>query len=319
MPRKPRIHYEGAFYHVILRGNAKQDIFSDAKDYHRFFEFVQDAVERFGFRLHGYCLMTNHIHLAIQVGVIPLSRIMQNLSLRYTKWVNWRKDRIGHVFQGRYKSVMIEVDNYLAQLVAYLHLNPVRARMVKTPEDYPWSSHRAYIGLEQAPWLTTQFVLSQFSKRENKARNAFREYVCARCDEGHKPEFHGATTVDSRVFGDDDFVAEVLRNEPLEIETATMDDVLDAVMELYDVTLEEIVSPGQGLRISEARALVAWGVFTLSSATLTELARKFGRDVSSLSSAIKRLVDRSKRDEVISAKMNFLGKAVAGIASLQDP
>ena len=96
-----------------------------------------------------------------------------------------------------------------------------------------------------------------------------------------------------------------------------MDDVLDAVTELYGVTMEEIVSPGQGQRISEARALAAWGVFTLSSASLTELARKLGRDVTSLSSAIKRLVERSKRDEVISAKMDFLGKAVAEIASLQ--
>jgi putative transposase len=317
MPRKPRIHYEGAFYHVILRGNAKQDIFSDAKDRHRFLEFVQDAVERFGFRLHGYCLMTNHIHLAIQVGGIPLSRIMQNLSLRYTKWVNWRKDSIGHVFQGRYKSVMIEADNYLAQLVAYLHLNPVRAGMVKVPEEYPWSSHRAYIGLEQAPWLTTQFVLSQFSKRENKASPAFRDFVGERCNEGHRPEFHGATTVDSRVFGDDDFVEEALRNEPSAMATATMDDVLDAVTKLYGLTFEELVSPGQGIRISQARALAAWGVFTLSSATLTELARKFGRDVSSLSSAIKRLVERSNRDEVISAKMDTLGKTVAKIASLQ--
>jgi putative transposase len=317
MPRKPRIHYEGAFYHVILRGNAKQEIFSDAKDRHRFFEFVQDAVERFGFRLHGYCLMTNHVHLAIQVGGIPLSRIMQNLSLRYTKWVNWRKNSIGHVFQGRYKSVMIEADNYLAQLVAYLHLNPIRARIVKAPEDYPWSSHRAYIGLEQAPWLTTQFVLSQFSKQENKARSAFREFVCARCGEGHKPEFHGVTTVDSRVFGDDDFVEEALRNEPSAMATATMNDVLDAVTKLYGVTMEEIVSPGQGRRISQARALAAWGVFTLSSATLTELARKFERDVTSLSSAIKRLVERSKRDEAISVKMDTLGKAVAKFASLQ--
>jgi len=317
MPRKPRIHNEGAFYHVILRGNAKQDIFSDAKDRHRFFEFVQDAMQKFGFRLHGYCLMTNHIHLAIQVGVIPLSRIMQNLSLRYTKWVNWRKDSIGHIFQGRYKSVMIEADNYLAQLVAYLHLNPIRARMVKAPEDYPWSSHRAYIGLEQAPWLTTHFVLSQFSKRENKARSAFRKFVCARCDEGHKPEFHGASSVDSRVLGDDDFVEEALRNEPSAIATATMNDVLDAVTKLYGVTLEEIVSPGQGIRISQARALAAWGVFTLSSATLTELARKFGRDVTSLSSAVKRLVERSKRDEAISAKMDTLGKAVTKIAGLQ--
>lgn len=316
MPRKPRIHYPGALYHVIQRGNARQDIFSDAKDRHRFFELLHDAVERFGFRLHGYCFMTNHVHLAIQVGEIPLSRIMQNLSLRYTKWVNWRQDRIGHVFQGRYKSVMIEADNYLAQLVAYLHLNPIRARMVETPEDYPWSSHRAYLGLDQAPWLTTELVLSQFSNRKNKARRAFREFVSARCDEGHKPEFHGANVADNRVFGDDAFVEEVLRNEPLSKAATTMDGVLNAVMELYGVTMEEMVSPGQGIRISEARALAAWGVLSLTGATLTDLARKFGRDVTSLSSAIKRFIERSKKDEAISAKMDLLRNAVTDFASL---
>src|SRR5262245_7457233 len=124
MPRKPRLHYHGAVYHVILRGNAKQDIFFDAEDRRRFLSFLEDCIERFGFRVHGYCLMTNHIHLALQVGEVPLSRIMQNLTLRYTKWVNWRQDRIGHLFHGRYKAVMVEADNYLAQLVVYLHLNP---------------------------------------------------------------------------------------------------------------------------------------------------------------------------------------------------
>lgn len=92
--------------------------------------------------------MTKHFHLVIQVGEVPLSRIMQNLSLRYTKWINWSQNRIGHLFHGRYKAVMVEADNYLAQLVAYLHLNPVRAGICENPMEYPWSSSRAYLGQE---------------------------------------------------------------------------------------------------------------------------------------------------------------------------
>ena len=261
--------------------------------------------------------MTNHVHLAIQVGEIPLSRIMQNFSLRYTKWVNWRQDRIGHVFQGRYKSVMIEADNYLAQLVAYLHLNPVRARMVETPEDYQWSSHSAYLGLEQAPWLTTDVVLSQFSSRENKARKSFREVVSARRDEVHKPEFHGENITDNRVFGDDAFVGEALCNEPLTKVATTIEDVLDAVVKLFGVTMEEMVSPGQGIRISEASALAAWGVFSLTGETLTDLAGKLGRDLTSLSSAVKRLIECSKKDKAVTVKMDLLRNTVAKFASLQ--
>jgi REP element-mobilizing transposase RayT len=145
MARKQRIHYPGALYHVILRGNARQDIFFDDGDRSRFILLLQEAVEKFGFRIHAYCLMTNHVHLAVQVGVTPLSRIMQNLSLRYTTWINRRLNRSGHLFQGRYKAVLIDADSFLLELVAYIHLNPVRAGMVATPENYHWSSHCAYL------------------------------------------------------------------------------------------------------------------------------------------------------------------------------
>jgi putative transposase len=95
--------------------------------------------------------MNTHVHLAIQVGGVPLSRILQNLSFRYTRWVNGRRKRSGHLFQGRYKAVLVDADSYLDALVRYIHLNPVRAGMVKEPEEYRWSGHRAYLGLEKIP------------------------------------------------------------------------------------------------------------------------------------------------------------------------
>ena len=163
MARKPRLLYPGALYHAILRGNNGQTIFFDHKDRTRFCLLLQEGIERFGHRIHAFCLMTNHVHLAIQMGGIPLSRIMQNLSFRYTRWANWRQKRSGHLFQGRYKAVLVDADSYLEELTRYIHLNPVRAGIVKEPEDYPWSGHRAYLGLEMIPWLTTDWVLSQFS------------------------------------------------------------------------------------------------------------------------------------------------------------
>lgn len=318
MPRKPRLHFPGALYHVILRGNARQDIFFDDVDRRRFLLFLQESKERFGFRLHGYCLMTNHAHLAIQVGEASLSRIMQNLSLRYTKWINWRNDRIGHVFHGRFKAVMVEADNYLAQLVAYLHLNPVRAHTAEKPEEYPWSSHQAYLGLCHCQWLTTEFVLSQFSDRKARAREAFRQFVAVRCDENHRPEFHGIDTVDSRVFGNDTFMQEVLKTEPEQSTTMTTDDILALTRKICGVTIEEMLSPGQGFKVSEARALAAWGVLSTNSGTLRELGEKLGRDVTSLSSAAKRLSERSRKVESVAEKIIALKTAMMNFATLQS-
>jgi REP element-mobilizing transposase RayT len=170
MARKPRVHYPGALYHAILRGNSGQTIFFDDNDRTRFYLLIQEGVERFGHRIHAFCLMTNHVHLAIQIADISLSRILQNLSFRYTRWVNWRQGKTGHLFQGRYKAVLIDADTYLQELTRYIHLNPVRAGMVRETEKYPWSSYRAYLGLETIPWLSTDWVLSQFSKRLSVAR-----------------------------------------------------------------------------------------------------------------------------------------------------
>jgi len=98
MARKPRVHYPTALYHVILRGNGGQEIFLSQEDRFRFYLLLQEGVERYGHRIHAFCLMTNHIHLAIQVGDIALARIIQNISFRYTRWVNWRQSRTGHLF-----------------------------------------------------------------------------------------------------------------------------------------------------------------------------------------------------------------------------
>lgn len=318
MPRKPRIHNPGAVYHVILRGNAKQDIFFDAEDRRRFLVLLQYGIERYGFRLHGYCLMTNHLHLVIQVGEIPLSRIMQNLSLRYTKWINWSQNRSGHLFHGRYKAVMVEANNYLSQLVAYLHLNPARAGICENPLDYPWSSFRAYLGLEQASWLTTEPILSQFSPRLKRARELFREFVEARALEGHRPEFHGKNAADGRVLGNDTLVDKVLRNERTKPVAVTIDNALVAVCEACGLTVEEMRSPSKGLRVSEARALAAWLVLNFCGGTLTELGRNVGRDVTTLSSAVKRLVSRSKKDGEIAARMDSVRKAAIEFARVQS-
>jgi REP element-mobilizing transposase RayT len=190
MARKPRLHVPGGLYHVMLRGNAGQALFVDDEDCYHLYLLIQQGVERYGHRIHGFCCMTNHIHLAIQVAEEPLSRIMQNLSFRFTRWYNKRQIRTGHLFQGRYKAIVVDADPYLLALVRYIHLNPVRAGLVKNAKEYAWSGHRAYLGIDTLPWLETGWVLGQFAKPLKTARQRYKDFVEAGKQEGYQGAFH---------------------------------------------------------------------------------------------------------------------------------
>lgn len=289
MPRKPRIHYPGALYHVMLRGNAGEPVFFDESDRCRFYLLLQEGVERFGFRVHAFCCMTNHIHLALQVGEIPLSRIMQNLSLRYTAWFNRRQERSGHLFQGRYKALLIDGESYLLELVRYLHLNPVRAAVVSLPEDYPWSSHRGYLGREVLPWLTTDWSLSLFATQVSKARREYSRYVQEGLLDGHREEFQRGTC-EGRILGDDRFAEEALsRAKERKRHPPRLHDVIESVCRYYELTPDALRAPGKGRPGSEGRAWAAWLVRETPHLTLTGLGEYLGRDVATLSQAARRL------------------------------
>lgn len=185
MARKPRLHVPGGFYHVILRGNAQQDIFFGEADREAFYALLEEGTSRFGYRVHAFCLMTNHVHLALQVGDAPLAKGLQNLSFRYTRHVNRSRNRVGHLFQGRYKALLVDADTYLLQLVRYIHLNPMRAHVLPDASRYPHSSHVDYLGKKHFAFLTTDWVLSQFGDRTAVARSRYARFVSA-----GDPEFH---------------------------------------------------------------------------------------------------------------------------------
>ena len=207
---------------------------------------------------------------------------------------------------------MIDADSYLSQVVGYIHLNPVRARMVESCEEYEWSSHRCYVGIETIPWLTTEKVLSQFSGNVGKARQFFHEFVCGMHEEGHRSELHGAGGLDPRIFGEDRFVDSMLclaGRQPLK--TIDVDDVLKAVVQLYEIEGEELIKRAQNRRISEARSMAAWGVIELSSSTLTELAGKINRDVTTLSAGARRMRTRAVQNTELAMKMQEFKKVLA--------
>jgi putative transposase len=295
MARKPRIHYPGAVFHVILRGNAGNPVFFDDRDRYRLYLILQYAVEMFDCRIHGFCLMTNHIHLVIQPGDIPLSRIMQNVSLRYTKWINYTRSRTGHVFQGRYKAILVDADAYLVELVRYVHLNPVRAGAAATAEEWRWSGHRAYLGIETLPWLTTDWVLGMLSSEEKRARESYAEVVNAAGSEGRRNEFHTGTC-DGRVLGDDHFVDTVLEKISDKRLRITIMDILKAVCGLYGCTFEALRAPGKARPFTEARAVASLLVQELPYLSLTQLGKELNRDIAPLGRVGRRLGNALEKD-----------------------
>jgi len=256
MARKPRLHVVGALYHVILRGNAQEDIFFAPADRHFFYELLQDGVARFQYRVHAFCLMTNHVHLALQVGDRALSAGMQNLAFRYTRHINHRLRRVGHLFQGRYRALLVDADAYGLALLRYIHLNPVRAKLVRQAADYTWSSHRAYLGVAPAPWLTTDWALGQFAKSVRTARQRFARFVEDGRDDGHQDLFYGGEA-DSRVIGEEDFVRSLVKLETSRGKRPRLEDIAAYVSTGYSMTIKAMLAQGRARQRAEARALVA--------------------------------------------------------------
>ncbi len=281
MARKPRLHVPGGIYHVILRGNAGQDIFFARQDRSKFLLLTQEGVERYDCRIHAFCLMTNHVHLVIQVGHYPLAKIIQNLSFRYTRFINKRKKRMGHLFQGRYKAFLVDADTYLLELVRYIHNNPLRAKMAKDADTYPWTSHRVYSGAEELPWLTTELVLGQFSGEHASARKFYREFVGNGAAEGHRSDFYGGEA-DRRVIGDDSFIDAVLGRSDI-AKPPSLQAVTEKVCRNYGVTLQDLRGQGRSRKMAEVRGIICWLAQRFEAASVGEVAALFGRDLSTMS------------------------------------
>lgn len=308
MARKSRIHYPSAVYHVILRGNAGNPVFFDDKDRYRFYLILQYAVEKFGCRIHAFCLMNNHIHLVIQVADIPLSRIMQNVSLRFTKWINYSQSRTGHLFQGRYKALLIDAETYLLELVRYVHLNPVRAGIVSTAAEYPWSGHRGYLGMELIPWLTSDYVLSVFSQDADLARKVYESFMNDGVGEGKRNEFQ-CGTIEGRILGDDSFADDILGrvNQKREREYS-LNDVVSLVSAYFHIQEKTLKAAGKIRPMTAARAVAAAIVQISPHLRLTDLAKLLGRDVSALGKAANRAADEKDTSELVEKLVEILRK-----------
>lgn len=176
MPKKKRVWYPGAVYHIMSRGNRKSDIFQDEEDFYVYLMILRKTREKYPYSLYAYCLMTNHVHLQIETKDAEIWHIMRTINLCYTKYFNNKYNFIGHLFQGRYVAELIENDAYNIQASRYIHLNPVKAGMVASPIDYRWSSYGVYMGRVKNDMVTDQKILSYFQNNRELYQESVEEY-----------------------------------------------------------------------------------------------------------------------------------------------
>ena len=178
MARPLRIEYPGAYYHITSRGNEQKDVFKSQKDREKFLSYLESATERYGAVIHIWCLMNNHYHLLLETPHGNLSQIMRHINGAYTTYFNIKRKRAGHLFQGRYKAILVEADEYVVELSRYIHLNPVRAGAVERPEEYRWSSYNSYIGQHAPPtWQKMDFIIGYFGKKAADPQKRYRQFV----------------------------------------------------------------------------------------------------------------------------------------------
>jgi putative transposase len=259
MARSLRIQYEGAFYHVTSRGNERKKIFFTLRDYEKIKEYISEAWQKFDFTVHCYVLMSNHYHLLIEVRDRNLPKIMHHINSSYSIYLNTKRKRCGHVFQGRYKAIIVDKDQYLSELSRYIHLNPVRAKMVEKPEMYPFSSYRAYITGSEDVIVRTATILSLFADESQSAKSRYKDFV--EDVVGEDLESPLLKSYGGGILGDEDFVNEVLanvdekhiRNEDISNRkslagTLQIESLLARLSEYFGAPIGELISRGDGRR-----------------------------------------------------------------------
>lgn len=306
MARPLRIIFPGAFYHVTSRGNEKKDIFKSRRDREKFLEYLASAAERYGAVIYAYCLMSNHFHLFMQTPEGNLSQIMRHIIGAYTTYFNIKRKRAGHLFQGRYKSVLVEADEYAAELTRYVHLNPVKAGITTKADDYQWSSYRAYIGMASMPeWLKTEFILGSFGKTEAASRKNYRDFVEKLDIEAYESPLTSA--VWGAVLGSSEFIEEITETH---LNERGADKDIPALRHFSDKPpLEEIIELArEEMKNNEkmGRQVSMYLCHKYSGAPLKEIAVKFDVGVTAIGEATKRIQKKMEEDKALQKSIGAL-------------
>lgn len=320
MPRQARIDAPGALHHIMVRGIEGKKIFRDNSDCDDFLTRLEKILPETSTPCYAWALMSNHAHLLLRTGSAPLSHVMRRLLTGYAVRFNYRHRRRGKLFQDRYKSILCQEDSYLLELVRYIHLNPLRAGLVKDFDHlvrYRFSGHSVILGKSKNDWQDVDYVLKYFAQRRTEARKRYLDHVRQGIEMGKRPDLVGGGLIrslggwsevkslrkadirlkgDERILGDNDYVLHVLkearegleRKYELKARGYNLDTLADRVAEIFDVTPEEIFSPGKYKERVQARSVFSyWAVRELGE-TASCLARKIGISQPAVSLSVQR-------------------------------
>ncbi len=306
MARPLRIEYPGAYYHITSRGNERKNIFRTKKDRDKFLSYLKSAYLRYGAVIHAFCLMNNHYHIYLETPKGNLSQIMLHINGAYTNYFNIRHKRRGHLFQGRYKAILVEADEYSGELSRYIHLNPVRASMVDMPEKFNWSSYQYYIGKKKRPeWLTIDFILRYFDSVVVQARRKYQEFVTAGINIGSESPLE--KTVASTILGSDNFI-ELIKDKYLD--RHKRDRSIPALKELIESPdVEATYKKVKALcnnDISLSKKITIYLFHQYSDKRLNEIGAYFGIGDSAVSEASKQFNTILKKNKKLGRKIELL-------------
>ena len=323
MPRKARIDAPGALHHIIIRGIERRAIFKNAADRSDFLERLELILPQTMTSCYAWVLMTNHVHLLLRTGLAPIATVMRRLLTGYAVSFNRRHRRHGHLFQNRYKSILCEEDVYLKELVRYLHLNPVRAKIInniKQLQSYPYSGHSALMGKAKHDWQDTEYVLKLFDPSIAAARRSYNAFVTKGMVQGRRPDLVGGGLLrsvggwfelkefrdsgirikgDERILGSSDFVDRVLRQaeEDLEeryrLETfgVDFDSLLLKVARYYETDPDDLQTASKASTITKARTVLCYLAVRKLKISCADVARALRISPTTVSRAVGRAAD----------------------------
>jgi len=329
MPRQARIDAPGALHHIIVRGIEQRAIFKDRIDRSNFHKRLDKVLSETATPCYAWALMHNHVHLLLKTGLTPVATLMRRLLTGYAQQFNRRHRRHGQLFQNRYKSFLCEEDAYLLELVRYIHLNPLRAGIVKDLKalnNYAWCGHRVLMGTVSCNWQDNDYVLRLFGKKEGPARRAYAAFMAKGQNQGRRHDLVGGGLIrsvggwaalkdyqrdgirvkgDERILGSSDFVEEVLKNANEKLEKRTLlqakgpdlEQLIKKVSKYYHIDIEDLKTASKARTVSLARSVLCYLAVRKLLFSCAEVARTLNISASSVSKAVAKgraLASRTK-------------------------
>lgn len=245
MPRKPRVHYKGALYHVMARGNNGEEVLERDEEKKQYLNLLKKYKERYDFKLYAYCLMDNHIHLLIEVSDIPLSKIMQGVQQSFTQIFNKKYERTGHAFQQRYKANLCDKESYFLQVIKYIHYNPVKASLDEGI-NYKWSSHNEYLKNDEYSLIDKDFVLSIFSNNRANAVRGYLEFINEEDDDIEEACFTIDEVPEAKHAAYRSNVRQVI----------TIDELINEILKQENIILDELIRRNRSQKIVDIRKAI---------------------------------------------------------------